>query len=94
MNDLIQQLINPVIHKPVGGRFITERETQYNRTKLEPRAGKPRSPKLAEEYKLAYEMKQTGLTLHDVARNFKRSKTWVSTAIKEHLKLQEEGKDG
>lgn len=82
MNDLVQQLLNPVIHNPQGGRkYISEGE---------PRAEYTRDPKKIARNKGWYELRMQGLTVKQIAAETGARPSTVKHGVLTHSKSLED----
>lgn len=95
MNNLVQQLINPVIHKPTGGRIIDlmdkkfdPRVKKYVMEKM-PRADYTRNPKIIARNKAWYDLSMEGFQIKQIAIAVGANPKTVSNGVLSHKKTLE-----
>jgi hypothetical protein len=102
MNDLVQQLLNPVIHKPDGGRLITQWDSEAHNRNTE-RKEFPRNPRTyrgrvvindIERFKRIYEMHRDGFSNPEIALAMNISRKSPAYAIQRYKQYLETGKGG
>jgi DNA-binding NarL/FixJ family response regulator len=95
MNDLVQQLLNPIIHKPDGGRTVIAPEMEKHQAKKTyPNRRKPvRSETRSERFERMYQMHKGGMSFRKIADCLHVSHATPRYGIGQHEKTMRKNND-